>query len=342
MSVVFGRRDAGRQTRDEGAAHAANEDTTGSGRGTTYPPIDRAGRPGESMCAPTSETQAMITRAGNLCILGGGMRRIVPSLALALLTGVVALAPLAAHADPRTSFLVEQLKSDDYRVRTQAALALGSSGDDIAVQPLCDALKDSKASVKAAAATALGKLGKSAGLPCLEAAEAKETAASVKSQMKTAVASLKAGGGLGAPPPPGKDAKFYIAIEVVNKTGRPVSEIEPLMRSAMQSKLLAQKGYAVAPKGETTGAGGQIVNGKKLKGFLLMATVEPPVYEAGNLKQLVRLTAWTYPGKALKGEFSLKLTQSNTAKGDTKSEDILMKMSVESAIENFLKAADTL
>jgi hypothetical protein len=36
--------------------------------------------------------------------------------------------PRPALADPRTAFLVEQLKSsDDYRVRTQAALALGAS-----------------------------------------------------------------------------------------------------------------------------------------------------------------------------------------------------------------------
>jgi hypothetical protein len=258
------------------------------------------------------------------------------------MTVIAALAPRDAHADPRTSFLVDQLKSDDYRVRTQAALALGSSGDDMAVQPLCDALKDSKASVKSAAATALGKLGKPAGLPCLESADAKETAPAVKSQMKSAISALKSGGGLQAPPPPGKDAKFYIAIEVTNKSGRPTAEIEPLMRAAMQTKLLAQKGYAVAPKGETTGAGGQIVKSRKLKGFVLAAAVDPPIYEGGNLKQVVRLTVWTYPGKALKGEFSLKLTQSNTAKGDTQSENVLMKMSVESAIDNFLKAADTL
>ena len=92
----------------------------------------------------------------------------------------------------------------------------------------------------------------------------------------------------------------------------------------------------------TAGAGGQIVKGRNLKGFLLIAVVEPPVYEGGDLKQVVRLTVTSYPGKAIKGEFSLKLTQSNTAKGDKKSEDLLMKMSVESAIDNFLKAADTL
>lgn len=281
------------------------------------------------------------------CNLGVNMRKKLTSLAaLAVAAAALLSSPRDASADPRTAFLLEQLKSDDYRVRTQAALALGASGDEAAVQPLCGALKDSKASVKAAAASALGKLGKASGLPCLEAASAKEFTPTVKSQLKTAIDELKAATtplGLQKPPPPGKDSKYYVAIEVTNKTSRPNAEIEPLIRAATQAKLLSQKGYAVAPKGETTVAGGQIVKSKNLKGFLLIATVDPPLYDSGgNLKQVVRVTVWSYPGKALKGEFALKLTQSNTAKGDKNAEDNLMKLSVESAIDNFFKAADTL
>lgn len=289
----------------------------------------------------------LVSRAPRLCILGGSMRKTLSLLVSGIFAvGALSAMPRNAWADPRTSFLLEQLKSDDYRVRTQAALALGASGDEAAVQPLCDALKDKKASVKTAAAAALGKLGKASGLPCLEAASAKEFTPTVKSQMKTSIELLKAAttpAGLQKPPPPGKDSKYYVAIEVTNKTSRPAAEIETLIRSATQTKLLAQKGYAVAPKGESPAAGGQIVRAKKLKGFLLIATVEPPVYDSGgNLKQVVRLTVWTYPGKALQGEFALKVTQSNTAKGDTRSEDALMKASVESAVDNFLKTADTL
>src|SRR5688572_22704431 len=137
----------------------------------------------------------------------------------------ILLPPKLVHADARTSFLVEQLKTnDDYRVRTQAALALGASGDDTAIKPLCDALVDSNVSVKVAAAAALGKLGKAGGVSCLEAARAKETAPAVKSQMEKSLASLRSGGGDGGgstPPPPGPGAKYYVAIEVTNKTNRP-------------------------------------------------------------------------------------------------------------------------
>ena len=89
-------------------------------------------------------------------------------------------------------------------------------------------------------------------------------------------------------------------------------------------------------------AGGQIIKSKRLKGFLLSAVAEPPVYEGTDLKQTVRITVWGYPSKVLKAEFAVKLSQSNTSKGDTKTEDALLKRGAESAIDNFLKVAETL
>jgi hypothetical protein len=276
----------------------------------------------------------------------GRMPRLLRALLLASALGG-AFAPSVAIA-ASVSELATQLKtSDDFRVRTQAALALGASGDDAAVKPLCDALGDSNASVKVAAAAALGKLGKPAGLPCLKTAQGKESAASVKAQIDKSIASLEKGSGSSSgapatPPPPGADAKYYVAIQVTNKTGRPAAEIDALVRAAMQDKLLAKKGFAVAPKSETPAQGGQIVKSKKLKGFFLIATVEAPAYAGGDLTQVVRVSMWTYPDKALQGEFAPKLTQSGTSKGDRQSEDMLTKMCVENAVETFQKVAATM
>ncbi|WP_234023737.1 HEAT repeat domain-containing protein [Sorangium cellulosum] len=267
------------------------------------------------------------------------MRRPSPALVLLLLTLVLSLMPARLHADQRTSRLAEQLKTnEDYRVRTQAALALGASSDEAAVKPLCDALADSNASVKVAAAAALGKLGKPSGLACLQRAESREQSAPVKSQIQKSIATLSAGGG-SAPPPPTADTKYYVAIEVTNKSGRPEAEVETLVRSAMQTKILARPGYAVAPKGETLAQGRKIVNDKKLKGYYLLATVEPAVYQNGNLTQVVRVSMWTYPAKSLQGEFAPKLTQSGTPQKDVQSENILTKMCVESAVDTFHKIA---
>jgi hypothetical protein len=275
------------------------------------------------------------------------MSRLLPALLLVTALGS-ALAPSAALAATVAELAAQLRSSDDFRVRTQAALALGASGDEAAVKPLCDGLGDSNVSVKVASAAALGKLGKPSGLPCLKAALAKESTPSAKSQMEKSIASLESSGGGGsaaaapAPPPPGPDAKYYVAIQVTNKTGRPAAEIDALVRTAMQEKLLAKKGFAVAPKSETPAQGGQIVKSKKLKGFFLIATVEAPSYGGGDLSQVVRVSMWTYPDKALQGEFAPKLTQSSTSKGDTQSENLLMKMCAETAIESFQKVAATM
>jgi hypothetical protein len=133
-----------------------------------------------------------------------------------------------------------------------------------------------------------------------------------------------------------------VAIEVTNKTSRPAAEIEAIVRAAMQAKLLSKSGYAVAPKGETVAQGGQIVKSKKLKGFVLMATVEAPAYANGSLSVKFSVAMATYPDKSIQASFSPKLTQSNTPSTDTKSEDALFKMCAESAVDSFVKVAASL
>jgi hypothetical protein len=282
---------------------------------------------------------AILSRQGS-CIVRSGMVRALWSILFAL--GVL-LFVQPTPAQSKTAALAKEIKSDDYRVRTQAAMALGSTGDDAAIKPLCDALSDTNASVKTAAAAALGKLNKPASLKCLEAAIAKETVPAIKTTMQKSIDGLKVHSSApAAPPPPGKDAKFYVAIEITNKTKRPTTEVEALVRAAMQTKLLSKTGYSVAPKGETVAQGGQIVKSKKLKGFVLMAVVEDPVYASGSLSVKFTVAMATYPEKSIQGSFSPKLTQSNTPSKDTKSEDALFKLCAESAIDSFVKVAASL
>lgn len=271
------------------------------------------------------------------------MTRRLARLVSFVVFGWVLSSSAVALADPRTSFLAEQLRSDDdFRVRTQAALALGASGDTEAVKPLCEGLSDSNVSVRVAAAAALGKLGKKGGVTCLESALKKEKAPGVTKQIETSLARLKGGGAGAAPPPPKPGDKYYVAISVKNNTKRPNGEIEALVRAHLQKELLAMGGVAVAPSTETAKEGGQVVRSKSLTGYYLIATVQPPVYEGGNLTQVVSVSMWTYPDKALKGEFKPKLTQSGTPKEDRASEDVLMKMCVENAVKTFKKVVASL
>jgi hypothetical protein len=247
---------------------------------------------------------------------------------------------VVARADGRLSFLIDQLKTaSDFRLRTQAALALGASEDPSAQSPLCDALDDDNDSVRSAAAAALGRLKSPAGLPCLKDHLEEETNASVRSVVARSVQLLQGGGSKsGKPPAPGPDDNYYVAIgPVTDKTGRGDKSVNDLVAVTMQEKLLSFTGFAVAPNGETPTVAKRVLKQHALKGFLLQARVEPPRPNGTSLTIEVRVTLWTYPARALQGEFSPKLTMSGAAPGDRDAEDNLIKMAIERAIDSFAK-----
>ena len=67
----------------------------------------------------------------------------------------------------------------------------------------------------------------------------------------------------------------------------------------------------------------------------MQTRVEPLRSGSNGLTVQVRVTMWSYPDKALQGEFAPKLTMSGASAGDKESEDSLIKMAIEKAIESF-------
>lgn len=245
-----------------------------------------------------------------------------------------------ARGQGKVEFLTDQLKgAADFRVRTQAALALGASDDPAAVAPLCEALDDANDSVRSAAAAALGKLKRPGGLPCLKDHD-REANGSVRAVIERAAKMLEGLAWPSQPPSPGPRDTFYVAIgPVTDKTGRLDKSVTQLVGATMQDKLLSLRGYAVAPQGEDRAAATRIIKQKGLKGFLLQARVEPPRANGSDVTIQVRVTMWTYPGKALQGEFSPKVTMSGALPGDPETENNLIKVAIDKAIESFAKAS---
>jgi hypothetical protein len=265
-----------------------------------------------------------------------GMSRAAARATLAALVLLAAAAPVRG-AD-KLDKLVEQLaSSDDFRVRTQAALALGAAKSKRAVEPLCKGLEDSSTAVRAAAAAALGKL-KLGGAKCLERRLDDEPNASVKASIKKAIALVSAG----AEPELTSKTKYYVAIgKTTDKTGRADGAIDRIVRKAMASGASNREGYVVAPEEETPAlAGKRLAKFKQVKAFYLLPKVAAPVYSGGNLTIKFEIAIFTYPGKALKGMIPVKLTQQDVSSEDTASEDELIKAAVESALEKFAKNAD--
>jgi hypothetical protein len=266
------------------------------------------------------------------------LRTLFMVLACLLLTSM-------ASGDGRTDFLIGRLKAEDFRVRTNAALALGATNDESAVTPLCQALGDSSDVVRQSAAVALKRLARPTAIGCLKNRLASEQTASVKLQISRAISSLETSDteestepAAAAGPKTVANAKYYVAISAINNnTGRPQPEIDRVVGAAIRSKLDALGGYQIAPDKETPAAARAAITKRKLKGYYLSIGVDKFDYSDGNLRVKVKVAVFTYPGKDLRGEVPAGLTQTGVRPGDKGAEDNLMNMAAERAIELFVQ-----
>jgi hypothetical protein len=257
-----------------------------------------------------------------------------------------------AWADSRVPFLAERLRyppasgqPDDFRVRTNAALALGATNEDEAVTPLCAGLTDPSEVVRQAVAVALKRLGRTSALGCLRSRAPAESHAGVKLQIQRAIESIEAGGGAPSPPPPGSGdappptvagAKYYVSISpVANNTGRDSSEIERLVRQAIVAKLAEGGEHQLAPRAESNADAKAALARRKLKGFYLAVSVEKFDYSDGNLRVRVKIAVFSYPGRDLRGEVPAGATMPGARPGDKKAEDQLLGVVAARAAELF-------
>jgi hypothetical protein len=230
------------------------------------------------------------------------------------------------------------LRHEDFRVRTQAALALGASKNERATPPLCRALEDANVSVRAAAAAALGRLALG-GDECLEKRLETESNASVKAAVQRALELLD-----GGEPVFTADVRFYLALgKLADKSGRTGTVLARLVRKGMTSAGGTLDVFAFAPGHETPQrAKERVSKHPKVKGFYLAPRLPPFEYKDGNLTVRLEIAMFSYPDKAMVGAYSVRLTQPDVSKPDPDSENDLVTMCAERAIEKFSKIAATL
>jgi hypothetical protein len=223
----------------------------------------------------------------------------------------------------------------DFRVRTQAALALGASRNARASEALCGGLTDANTTVRAAAAAALGKL-QMGGAACLEQRLASEPNQSVKAAIQTALDRVRGG----AEPVFTKDTKYYISIgRTADKSGRSGDSIDRLVRAAMAS-VAGELGITLAPQNETPEeAKKRLAAHKGVRGFYLAPRVAPFEYSGELLKVRLEIAFFSYPEKNMLGNFTRTASISGMTEKDAGSEDDLVKTTGESAITQFAKVA---
>ncbi|MBX3259358.1 MAG: HEAT repeat domain-containing protein [Labilithrix sp.] len=268
-------------------------------------------------------------------------------MASLLVAGLFGLAPRVAHADEaRLRFLSEKMRDADPRVRTSAALALGASNEDGAVDPLCGGLGDREQVVRQAAAVALKRLSRSRSLECLRNRERVESNEAVKIAVTRAIEAISSsgdgggGGGGGEPIKENPNAKYYISLSTVaNQTGRAQTEVERIVLASVRQKLEAAGVVQLAPSTESPEKAREVMKGRKMKGFYLALAVDRFEYADGNLRVKVKIGVFNYPNKSLLGNIDKTLTAQGVSSGDKASEDRLLELAAGLASEQFAQNA---
>jgi hypothetical protein len=245
------------------------------------------------------------------------------------------------HAEPTVENLVARLQeSKDFRVRMQAALALGASEKRDAIRPLCQALDvDESQSVRSAAAAALGRL-RLGGQECLERGFKREQSELVKASIEKALVRL------GVTPGPAikESTRYYISIGATSdQSGRRDGKLDQIVRDAMRRSATMIDGFAVAPDNESQADAEKLLTQhKRLRAYHLLPKIPKPEYAGGNLRVQIEVAMFTYPTKALLGSFSVKLTQQSVPSQDPAAEENLIKMVAERAMEKFSQNVEQL
>jgi hypothetical protein len=214
---------------------------------------------------------------------------------------LVLLVTTTALAAERLTELATKLRSDkDFRVRTQAALALGVSKDARAVTPLCKGLDDENRTVRAASAAALGKL-ELGGEACITRRLQREPHPKVKRMLTKVLARLRSS----APSKVGPNTRYYVAIgPTTNKTQRPNGEIERLVRQSLTRELVKESTLALAPENEAEEAAKRVLaEHVGLKSIFIWPKVQATA-SGSKLKLKFSFTLFSYPDKAFKGSMS--------------------------------------
>ncbi len=253
-----------------------------------------------------------------------------------ILAGVVLLLSSVAFADDLDKNASLLREADDFRVRTQAALALGASRDKRAVVPLCQGVSDQHRVVRIASATALSRLALG-GSGCIDNRLRSESDATVKAALQKALAKL--GGGELPEPAIGSATRIYVAID---KLSGPARFNDPV-RAAFVRGIGSNTEVAVAPRKETPSQAEKVLGRyPDAVGFKLTVTAPRPVYEGGQLKISLSVAILTYPGNSIVGTFTQRLAMPGVTTPDAKAEEELLLAAAESAMKKFLQIAPSL
>ncbi|MEY4509056.1 MAG: hypothetical protein RLZZ450_1178 [Pseudomonadota bacterium] len=258
------------------------------------------------------------------------------ALGVVVLCWALAASSPRVHADSRTDFLVRMLaSSDQFRVRTQAALALGSrASEPAAIKALVSALKDDHPAVRSASAGALELLKDPTALASLRAAR-KDRDSSVRGAVEHAIAALETASTANAriADEPVGSSTFYVAVGTPSaQAGLPAPALRSL-RELVVKQVSELDGVRLAPENENQAAAAGVLRKTKLIGYYLDSAITKIEQRPdGALRAQVSVIVGTYPGRAMRA----MLSGAATVSGGGTSEQAKMQ-AVEAAFTGALR-----
>ena len=242
----------------------------------------------------------------------------------------LSLASVAA-ADARTDFLIRMLStSAQFRVRTQAALALGGQQQaSVVTQALAKALSDEHPAVRAASAASLGRLkdptavrraafrterprqfgapGSASGPRCLGT-----SAAAVASTAKSSGTSSSSGSYA-----PSGSATYYVGVGLPgSQVGLSAPALRDLRAHVVQ-QVTQMEGVRVAPENEDKKAAAKVIGSAKLVGYFVDSSVtKVEARPDGSVRAQVSVVIGTYPGRDIRAMLSGAATVSGGGAGE--------------------------
>ena len=240
-----------------------------------------------------------------------------------------------AHAD-KVEELSQQLRSaKDFRVRTQAALALGASKSTRALKPLCEGLDDRSSTVRAASAAALGKLAKG-GLMCLKGRLEEEENESVRKLITRAMDRIE---GMSAPTI--TDAhKYYVVLEIKNQTDQNEAAVAELVHKGAAAGLAPLEAFVLAPPSQTHEEAKALLEKHAQLNSVMLSTKVISSFAGGTLTVKLEVAIFTFPDKNLKGTFSKTLSMSGLSSKSAAAESELIQTAAERAVVTYSSQAD--
>jgi hypothetical protein len=235
-----------------------------------------------------------------------------------------------AAADARTDFLIRMLSSSaQFRVRTQAALALGGQQSASAVtQALAKALSDEHPAVRAASAASLGRLKDPAAVAALRSAQ-NDKDSSVRQAVKVALDALGSGSTAVAASSssssssaskgytPSVPATFYVGVGL---PGSQVGLSGPALRDLrahVVQQVTQMEGVRLAPENEDKKAAAKVIGSAKLVGYYVDSSVTKVESKPdGSVRAQVSVVIGTYPGRDIRAMLSGAATVSGGGGGE--------------------------